>query len=592
MKKTGNLSVWSKLRYIYLPFIIILASFMIGYTFLNWALVIETEWLQIKEDVANIWLPLALSWIPVTIWLRNRIKLLSLKGGNGNIPSLYFVIASLAIAVPTMITQSYVAKASGELKKFYSIDRISLSNPSKYYSFKSHYIDKGAIGIYTSFEVSGKHNEDLNMQIYVAAPLLEKASDTVYSSCLAWMGYKYTERISNRLEDYEKEAKFRAFAERSQADFESKDLNKFLYIERMLNSDDADAFKEALKTSPKSLYGPQNKLVFLPVDEPFENRTGNRGMWIVISLLIGISGWLLMILLPKADEKNYQYFLNGEPFEKEEDSIAELLIPKKDWFITPILLYLNILVFAVMVIAGLGFMNFKAPDLLAWGGNFRPSVLDGEWWRLFTSTFLHGGILHLVANMYALVFIGIFLEPALGRVKFLVAYLVTGLLASCASIWWFEATVSIGASGAIFGLYGLFLAMLLRKVFPKAFSKPLLVSILIFVGYNLVIGTSGGVDNAAHIGGLLSGFLIGLVISPFIKQQLKGDELEYVEMEPNENPAAKTSLTRAEYIAICRQCTHKELDLNTGIICGLTKEKADFEEKCDDFEKVKAVSSE
>jgi hypothetical protein len=82
--------------------------------------------------------------------------------------------------------------------------------------------------------------------------------------------------------------------------------------------------------------------------------------------------------------------------------------------------------------------------------------------------------------------------------------------------------------------------------------------------------------------------LIGLVISPFVKQQLKDEELEYVEMEPGENPAAKTSLTRSEYIAICRQCTHKELDLNTGIICGLTKKKADFEENCMEFKKAES----
>lgn len=584
MRNIETSSTWSKLRYIYLRFLIIASVFILGYTLLNWAFVIETEWLQINQDVTSIWLPLALPLILVMVWLRPRIKLLSLKGGNDNIPSLYVLFASLAIAVPTIVTQSYVAKASGELKKFYSIERISLSNPSRYYSFKSHYIDKSAIGIYRSFHVSGKFNQDLNMTIYVAAPLLEKESDTIYSSCLAWMGYKYSERISNRLSDEEKNDKYRVFAERSQADFESKDLFKFVYIERMRKSEDADAFREALKTSPKSMYGPQNKLIFLPVSEPFENRTGNKGMWIIVTLLIGFVGWLLMVLIPKTDEEAYERFRKGEPFERDEDSLADLLVPKEGWYITPILLYLNVLVFVVMVFAGLGFVIFRAPDLLVWGGNFRPAVLNGEWWRLLTSTFLHGGILHIVANMYALIFIGLFLEPALGRVKFLAVYLVTGILASCASIWWYEATVSVGASGAIFGLYGVFLALLLRKTFPPSFTKALLVSIVIFIGYNLVMGTGGGIDNAAHIGGLLSGFVIGLALAPIVKKQQAIEAYdEALISEESDISDPKTAMTRAEYIAICRQCTHKELDLNTGIICGLTKRKADFNGSCADF---------
>ena len=127
--------------------------------------------------------------------------------------------------------------------------------------------------------------------------------------------------------------------------------------------------------------------------------------------------------------------------------------------------------------------------------------------------------MHVLANMYGLLFVGIFLEPLLGKIKFLLIYLVTGLLASIASIWWYEATVSVGASGAIFGLYGLFLAFMLKKVFPADFQKAFLVSTAIFIGYNLIMGFAGGIDNAAHIGGLLSGFIIGLLVYQAIKKE-------------------------------------------------------------------------
>ena len=179
---------------------------------------------------------------------------------------------------------------------------------------------------------------------------------------------------------------------------------------------------------------------------------------------------------------------------------------------------LNIMIFILMVFAGLGFMSFKAVDLLGWGANFKPLTTNGEWWRLLTNIFLHGGLMHLLANMYGLLFVGIFLEPRLGKIKYAAVYLATGVLASIASLWWHDATVSVGASGAIFGLYGVFLALLLTKVYPKEFNKAFLASTLIFIGYNLLMGLTGGIDNAAHIGGLISGFLIGLVLIPQLKQ--------------------------------------------------------------------------
>ena len=206
--------------------------------------------------------------------------------------------------------------------------------------------------------------------------------------------------------------------------------------------------------------------------------------------------------------------------------ILKFLKPKDGFFITPIIIYANLLIFLIMVLSGFGFVSFNTTDLLNLGANYRPAIINGEWWRLLTSTFLHGGLMHVVANMYGLFFVGIFLEPILGKSKYLIAYLLSGILASCSSIWWYDSTVSVGASGAIFGLYGLFLAFLLTKIFSPNFSKVFLSSILIFIGFNLLMGLTGGIDNAAHIGGLLSGFLIGIIFSMILKKQSRNDSIE------------------------------------------------------------------
>lgn len=518
-------TITKKLKLIYLPFLAMTISFIVIYTSLNWLLFIKTNTLSIKEDIVNFWLPFGLPWIPILIWFRPRIKLLKLTGGNGNLPFLYQFIASIAMAAPTIVAQGYIEKASGTLTKLETINQIDKSEQTKYYSLKKFYIDKTNIGVHSSFDVSGKHNERLNMHLYVVLPILGSEVDKANSNCLAWLGVEYSEQISNRLDEKEKEEKYQAFANESQRDFENKNINKFVYIDRIGNTEDGDGFKEAVKKSPK--YNSNNTSVFLAINEPFENRTGNTFIWIFGAFGITTGIWLIMILIPKFDKYEVKRFESGKPSKDNEiKEFIDFLKPKEGYFITPILIYTNILIYLLMVFTGLGLMSFHGQDLLKWGANFRPSTINGEWWRLLTNTFLHGGLMHLLSNMFGLLFVGTFIEPILDRTKYLFIYLITGILASCASIWWYEATVSVGASGAIFGLYGLFLGLLLTKVFPPDFSKAFLTTTLIFVGYNLLMGLTGGIDNSAHIGGLLSGFIIGIAISKSLKDKIENEESE------------------------------------------------------------------
>ncbi|MCG9879407.1 MAG: rhomboid family intramembrane serine protease [Bacteroidia bacterium] len=194
--------------------------------------------------------------------------------------------------------------------------------------------------------------------------------------------------------------------------------------------------------------------------------------------------------------------------------------PSEGYYISPILININLLVFAIMLFSGVHLLLPDSQDLVNWGANFRPVTLDGQWWRLFTACFLHVGIFHLLLNMYALLYIGILLEPYLGKTRFLAAYLISGIAASITSLWWYEFTISAGASGAIFGMYGVFLALLTTNLLDKSVRKALMTSIAVFVGYNILNGLkpNSNIDNAAHIGGLLSGLIIGYAFIPSLKQ--------------------------------------------------------------------------
>lgn len=526
-----------KLKLIYKPFLIIAICVVGGYTFLNWLLFIKLHAFNPNEDIVNIWIPFALPWIPILIWLRPRIKLLNLKRKKADLPGLYIFIAGFAIIAPIIIAQSYLQKATGKLTKLDNITQIDKQEATKYYALKTFYIDKLHIGVQNKFDVSGKHNEHFNMNLFVVLPIFSTPADTLNSNCLAWYGVKYHEQISNRLGEKEKQEKFQKFASESQENFDNRDFNQFIYLDRIGNTDDHKGYIDAIKNSKR--ISSNSTTILIPVNEPFESRNGNKLGWIFGAFGIGALVWLIMILIPKFDEEALVKFKSGTP--AKETDIKELFsffLPKEGFYITPIIMDLNILIFILMVFSGLGFISFNAVDLLAWGANFKPSTTNGEWWRLLTSTFLHGGLIHLLANMYGLLFVGMFLEPQLGKKKYAIIYLTTGILASIASLWWHDATVSIGASGAIFGLYGVFLALLLTKVFPKDFSKAFLTSTLIFIGYNLLAGFTGGIDNAAHIGGLVSGLIIGLILYPQLKR--KGDELSLEPIETQNSNDRRT----------------------------------------------------
>jgi rhomboid protease GluP len=213
------------------------------------------------------------------------------------------------------------------------------------------------------------------------------------------------------------------------------------------------------------------------------------------------------------------------PPAKARSAAADILAifrPAEGYFITPVILNLNLLIFLLMGLSGVDMLEPRGRDLLAWGANFEPLTLGGEWWRLITCCFIHIGILHLAMNMYAFLLIGAQLEPRLGKTRFLIAYALGGLVASATSLWWHDGnSISAGASGAIFGMYGVFLVMLSANLVERSKKRQLLASIIFFIVYNLLGGLKAGIDNAAHIGGLVAGIGISAALLPALRKKMR-----------------------------------------------------------------------
>ena len=183
----------------------------------------------------------------------------------------------------------------------------------------------------------------------------------------------------------------------------------------------------------------------------------------------------------------------------------EKIFSKKKLFVTYILMGLCFLMYIVTLIMGGSNVIY-----LILGANYAPLIKNGEIFRLITYAFLHGSIIHLVVNMYSLFIVGRQIENNFGKVRLLIIYFISALSGGLLSAL-FSDGISIGASGAIFGLLGALLYFGLH--FRLYLTDALISKIIPIIILNLLIGfTVTGIDNACHIGGLIGGFLASMAV--------------------------------------------------------------------------------
>ena len=209
-----------------------------------------------------------------------------------------------------------------------------------------------------------------------------------------------------------------------------------------------------------------------------------------------------------------------EKTEKENEKFNDVFSPKRIIF-TNIISLICILMYVIVGIYGNNFFNFDANVLAKFGANNILLIKNGEIYRLLTCAFLHVGLIHLVVNMYSLRVIGPSVEGLIGKGKFVFIYLISAISASLMSLVFVDSNiVSVGASGAIFGLMGalLYFGYHYRLYLNDAIKTQIIPVIL----FNLIIGfMMPGIDNGAHIGGLIGGYLATMAIGIKNKSEKK-----------------------------------------------------------------------
>lgn len=186
--------------------------------------------------------------------------------------------------------------------------------------------------------------------------------------------------------------------------------------------------------------------------------------------------------------------------------------------ITYSLIGINILFYLISSLMSGSMRDIDINTLYILGAKYGPSIIyNNQWWRLITAMFLHGGMLHIICNMYTLYIIGPQVERFYGKIKFSIIYFGSGIASSLLSLIFRPNSISVGASGAIFGLFGALLIYLIKN--KEKFTKASINNILIVIIINLLVGFSvSNIDNYGHIGGLLFGVLSSVLIMTTTKK--------------------------------------------------------------------------
>ena len=220
----------------------------------------------------------------------------------------------------------------------------------------------------------------------------------------------------------------------------------------------------------------------------------------------------------RGDEVDDRQPVITQPWVRRESSIT----------LTRVIFGINVAVFLAMLFkteSPLAFLvqgqSFSGQISVPFGANFGPLTLSGDWWRLVTYMFLHGGIFHVAVNMWCLWNLGTLSEALYGRWTYLSIYLITGIAGGLASAAWNPRVLSVGASGALFGLSGALIASFYLGEFSLSgiSIRGTLTSLLFFTGFSLYFGfVDPLIDNACHVGGLVSGLALGALIARFAPQ--------------------------------------------------------------------------
>jgi len=500
-------SILLKFQKIYFPLLLSQLILIVAYSTFH-GLVLS---LHLKNSLLEFFLPIIIAGLISWFVCRPRFRLLKF---NEKTTDFFTLFSWPILAIPLMISQIYIENKTAIITEIKTVSNINLNKTTELYSIQNAFADKENYRMWSERKVSGRNQEKLIITSYFICPLIDSINHLTsnFKNNQVWIGQSFSKAFSNRVfENQEKQ---------------NNDINNFIistqklykehqfqtiYLRNLITDDDFNSYFFILKSRRPEIKK-QDVLILKEEKTTVKNKSVDNITWFFRTFIGGNLIWLVFIAFAGIDKKELTKFnkKQNEPFFGKKN--VQNLVWLQTFWGTSILISTNLFVYIIMYFSDLNFNNSN--ELLRWGAANDRLIMNGEWWRLATSIFVHGGLIHLIYNMVILAFMGCLIESILGAKKYLILYLSCGISASLVTLFFKSNFVEVGASGAIFGLCGIYYGLTLIHYIERNFFIGL---ISIFVLLNILFSFKSGVSMSAHLGGLISGFIIAIIYFPFEK---------------------------------------------------------------------------
>ncbi len=491
-----------KWRAILLPTALVSIGFLAGLSLLHAVLIAGFSVPPLPEDVLKLWFPMFLPWVVILGFLRRRLKLLRWYREWFTGALLVWIL----IVCPGIISQHFVADSVGSLTRVARISEIGQQPATRFWTAATWAANKqGALRSFRT-SVSGKHSETFNIVVTYAVPLVDSVSPAARQRPSVWLGLTYERRLNNSSDSVAKQRAADDLGSEAARKLADDDFRWVTYFSVEGNT----AARRTIVSMLQEASAPSAPLLKAHTGR-FEDRTGRSLPWALGTYAVGFALWCGVVMLVKLDPRRVREWQDGDA-RREKSAGLSLLVPRPGYMVTPLLLFINAAVWLVMASQDVALDHTSGKDLISWGAAYRPLIVEGEVWRLFTASYVHANLLHVANNLAMLVLIGSLLEQAMRAWWYAAVYVLTGLIGISVSVVWHPDTVIVGASAAIFGLAGYGVVYLYANRRSRGSAHPGLIKVAaLFLGINVVIGVLvPGIDLVAHVAGFAAGCVIAL----------------------------------------------------------------------------------
>lgn len=432
----------------------------------RWLLDIYLDILPLRAGYWDFGIPFVLSILVVSIGMWPRYESLTLKWVKASSSGYFFIVMFLALIIPLIISQNYMSKAAYDVIEVDSLNEIREYPKQKYFRVNDfELLQSDNVSYIETKVVGGRYFEsDLKVYYYIATPFT--AADNI------WLGSYYYTSYDNRADEGVKNDYYNAFINRSLNQYMSQNTASISYFKKLKSLHDRSGYVQAIANIDKQSNLPP--MVLIPESGVFADglkRDVVRGFG---SFFVGLILCLLLILaadidnkIPKRSQKIVKRrSQKRDPVRNVTNDMIAVFRHNRKRPATAVLMLTCIGAFILTVFMGMDIMVPLSRQIDKAGGLTTSALQAGEYWRVFTSLFVHEGILHLAMSLGMLYAVGYMLEAILGSIRFIVAFFICGIFANILGASYLNINMA-GTLSAIFGLFGIVITLIIYKVFDK-----------------------------------------------------------------------------------------------------------------------------